>query len=75
MQIPYWIWGGSCKFRTDLGGGGRMNSARAWPPFSGPPPNTFQMNTPLSCHDNIYIVTFIVGYSIKQFYKSFKTIL
>ena len=36
MQIPYWIWGGLCKFRTDLGGG-HMNSARAWPPFSGPP--------------------------------------
>ena len=28
--------GGSCKFCTDLGGG-HMNSARAWPPFSGPP--------------------------------------
>ena len=24
-----------------------MNSAQAWPPFYGPPPNTFQLNTPL----------------------------
>ena len=26
MQIPYWIWGGPCKFRIGFGGG-HVNSA------------------------------------------------
>ena len=37
MQIPYWIWGGGGHVNSVLNWGGLMNSARAWPPFSGSP--------------------------------------
>ena len=50
MQIPYWVWGGSCKFRTDLGGAGLAPVFRPPQHFS----NEHALNPAIDVHMCIF---------------------
>ena len=38
--------GGDVNYALDLGGGGHLNSLRAWPPFYAPPLTLFKWTLP-----------------------------